>query len=82
MKNTARLIKETRIKAGISQNELGKKCRYRSGQAISNIERGKAPVPFKMLKAISKYVDQDRLRSSLDDDAFEANDLLLQRIYK
>ena len=82
MKNTATLLKQSRIKAGLSQYDLGKRCKYGSGQIVSNCERGAAPIPYKILRELAKLVDADKLRCALDDDAFEANDKLIERVYR
>lgn len=50
------LLKEARIKSGLSQKDVSKKLGYTSSQFISNFERGVADPPLKTLqKLISLY---------------------------
>lgn len=44
--NMAKLLKQFRIKNGISQNKLASVLGYKNGQFISNVERGKAGLPL------------------------------------
>jgi transcriptional regulator with XRE-family HTH domain len=48
-----------RKKAGISQKELAKKCGFKSGASISNIEKGKAPINIQSLCVIADTMDID-----------------------
>jgi len=50
-------IREKRTKKGISQGDLGKRLGYGSAQFISNLERGLAPLPPKIMKDLTKYLD-------------------------
>ena len=63
-------IKETRIKAGLTQSELAKACGYKSRTAIANIEAGKSEMPFPKLKLCAKALgtNDDYLSGDTDDD--------------
>lgn len=49
-------VKNMRIKKGVTQDELGSKIGHLNGQAISNWEKGKATIPAKHFKIISKVL--------------------------
>lgn len=52
------LIKNARIRRGVSQKELGDYLGYASGcQYVSNFERLQCPVPLHQLKYISAFLD-------------------------
>lgn len=53
------LIKQARKYKGLSQAQLSKKLKWHA-QFISNIERGKAPLPANKIKAISKILEIHR----------------------
>lgn len=48
--NAAQLIKQTRLKMGISQGKLCRKLGYSTPQYLSNFERGLCYFPNKKLK--------------------------------
>jgi len=48
-----------RKKANISQRELAKKCGFKSGASISNIEKGKAPINIQSLVIIADTMNTD-----------------------
>jgi transcriptional regulator with XRE-family HTH domain len=53
-KEFGHFLKEARQKKGLSQDELGAALKF-TGQFISNLERGIAPLPLPYLK---KIIDQ------------------------
>ena len=50
------LIKEFRLKVGLSQNELAKKLGYKNGQFISNVERDIAAFPVERYWDLNKVL--------------------------
>jgi transcriptional regulator with XRE-family HTH domain len=50
-------MSKARIKKNYSQKELAKKLGYRSGQHISNIERGLCKIPTKRLVKLCSALD-------------------------
>ena len=50
--NMGKLIANQRRKKGISQIQLGKLLGYTTGQGISNVERGKSPLPPEAVNTI------------------------------
>lgn len=50
--NQAKLIRQAREKLGMTQLELARKFNFTSSQAISNVERGLAPFPFKRARKL------------------------------
>lgn len=59
--NIAKLIKTKRVALGISQNSLAKKvgCE-KSGQFISNVERGQCSIPLSRLNEYSKSISASK----------------------
>lgn len=59
--------------SGISQYNLGIKLGYKSGQLISNVERGEQRFPLKKVKKLSKIVgiDLSTFAIALAKDNFE-----------
>lgn len=49
-------LRQLRIKAGVSQAELGKALGHSTPQFISNIERGLCGIPVKDFRAIAKVL--------------------------
>ncbi len=41
-----------RVEAGLTQKQVSDKLKLKSPQSISNVERGLAPAPIKMLKVL------------------------------
>lgn len=64
-------VKTAREAKGISQQELGKKLGYSSGQLISNVERGIIPFPVRKFKALARFtgIDKRELVEAYADDA-------------
>lgn len=52
--NVARLIKDARINAGLTQGDLAKVMGYESPQAVSNTERAMASIPLLQFKAVAR----------------------------
>ena len=61
-KKLGNYIKANRERLNISQRELSEYLKLSSPQFISNIERGVAPIPTKMLGKLSK-----KLKIDVDD---------------
>lgn len=59
MTETGRLLKEKRIEANMSQDKLGEKLGYKSGQFVSNAERNLVGLPPTQFKALGKILDCD-----------------------
>lgn len=53
----ATLVRENRLKTGVSQSELSAALGYKNGQFISNVERGLCSVPLKQLPLICKTLN-------------------------
>jgi transcriptional regulator with XRE-family HTH domain len=53
-------LRMARERANISQAELATKLGLRSAQSISNIERGIAPLPLKMVKRMADILKVDK----------------------
>ena len=68
-----RAVKKARLNAGVLQGELAKCLNYGKGQAISNIERGIAPMPlFKLnLTAETLGIDVKLLKRAIIKDFTE-----------
>lgn len=58
-------LKESRIRAGLTQKDISKKLGYESPQFISNWERGISSPPLNALKTLIKMYKLNR------DDVFE-----------
>lgn len=56
MKFQAELIKAHRRKVGLSQGDLAKALNLSNGQFISNVERGRAHIPARMVQPLSKLL--------------------------
>lgn len=56
MKQVANLVKEARMKKGLSQTETGRILRL-SEQFISRMEAAKCPIPIKHAKRLQKLFD-------------------------
>lgn len=52
----SKLLKQGRLKMGLSQFEVARKLDLGSAQFISNIERDRAPLPAKYLPILSKLL--------------------------
>ena len=63
-KNSAKLIKSIREKAGLSQLEFAKLLGFDNAQFVSNIERGVASLPAKRINKIKSLVNKDLLLSA------------------
>lgn len=64
MKHTAKFLRDARIKAGLSQQDVGDALGYGSGhQPISNYERGTCSPPLAQLANLIKVlkIDADKL---------------------
>ena len=55
-KTAGQLIKEARIKAGLSQRELADKLGYKTVQYISDWERDKFRVPLDKIELLAKFI--------------------------
>ncbi len=53
-------IKQARLDAGLSQNTLGLRLGYTSGQFISNVERGVMKFPLSKLKNFARITGADK----------------------
>lgn len=53
-------LRVSRIKKGLSQNDLARLCDLGCGQYVSNYERNLCNVPLKKLKEISEALDIDK----------------------
>lgn len=51
-----KLIKKSRVKAGLTQAALARALKYKSPQFISNWERGKSLPPVTALPDIAKHI--------------------------
>lgn len=75
-KNLARLIKTRRNELKISQLSLSKKLGYesKSGQTISNAERGKCQLPIKYLNNLSivLMISRENIINEMVEDYREA----------
>ncbi|RTL05210.1 XRE family transcriptional regulator [Candidatus Dependentiae bacterium] len=67
-KNQAKLIKSVRLKAGLSQSQMAKLLGYKSGQFISNMERGICGLPPESHKKIRGLVSKQALLSAVIQD--------------
>lgn len=53
----AKLLKESRLAKGMSQNELAKAVGFKNGQFVSNIERGICSIPFKKVPLVCELLE-------------------------
>ena len=58
--NIARVIKENRYKAGITQSNMAIALGLKNGQFISNIERGRCSLPAKNINKAAKLLKINR----------------------
>lgn len=70
---TGKLIRQLRSKASLTQTQLAKKLGHKSGQFISNVERGVSNVPIQSFTSLSKCLKlnasgQKKLLCALVDD--------------
>lgn len=56
MNHSGKLLREYRLRQGLSQNQLARKIGYGSGQYVSNIERGVSLVPADKIVKLAKIV--------------------------
>lgn len=75
-KNSAKLIKSVRIKAGLSQLEFAKLLGFDGAQFVSNLERAVAALPAKHAQKIAGLVRADKLLKAylLDVEAIWKNE--------
>mgnify|MGYP001128038469 FL=1 len=59
LKNVGKRIRKVRILRKLSQNELAKRCGYKSRSAINKIETGINDVPIYKLKIITEMLNID-----------------------
>lgn len=59
LKNVGKRIRKVRILRGLSQDELAKRCGYKSRSAINKIETGINDVPIYKLKIITEMLNID-----------------------
>lgn len=59
-KKLGAFLKAKRLKAGKTQAEAAKKCRFKSAQSISDVERGKSGAPNAMLKTLVRFYGVDQ----------------------
>lgn len=59
-KKVGRFIQKRRKELGLNQDQVAKVLHYKDKQAISNIERGVAPLPFNRIKKLSKLLGIER----------------------
>jgi transcriptional regulator with XRE-family HTH domain len=52
----ANLVREARVKSGLSQKDVARKFGWTSAQFVSNIERGLVRVPADKTKAYAKTI--------------------------
>ena len=55
----AQVLKEGRLGAELSQNDLAKIMGFKNGQFVSNIERGKCSLPAKNIVKLCKVLSLD-----------------------
>ncbi len=68
--NIAKLVKEARLKKGLSQTELSSLLGYKNGQFISNVERGLCSVPVEKMGVLMTVtgVDGISIQKALVED--------------
>lgn len=66
-KNISVVMYNYRNSLGLSQCDMAKQLRYKSGQFISNIERGLCTVPYKKLKDIDPEWRQSFADAMVED---------------
>jgi SOS-response transcriptional repressor LexA len=59
-KKVGKFIQKRRKELGLNQDQVAKVLNYKDKQAISNIERGVAPLPFNRIKKLSKLLGIER----------------------
>jgi len=73
-KNIGKLIKENRLKVGLTQNELSLAMGYSKGQFISNVERGTCSIPNYQIPVVAKKlkVSKREIKEALVADFSES----------
>lgn len=68
--NLSKLLKEKRLKSGLTQAELGEALGYRSGQFVSTWEKGAATPPKEKLLALCRILglSETKLQTALIED--------------
>ena len=61
LKNVGKRIRKVRILRGLSQDELAKRCGYKSRSAINKIETGINDIPISKIKIIAEILDVDKM---------------------
>ncbi|AID44745.1 Phage LexA repressor [Candidatus Arthromitus sp. SFB-mouse-NL] len=61
LKNVGKRIRKVRILRGLSQDELAKRCGYKSRSAINKIETGINDIPISKIKIIAEILDVDEM---------------------
>ena len=59
LKNVGKRIRKVRIVRGLSQDELAKRCGYKSRSAINKIETGINDIPISKIKIIAEILNID-----------------------
>jgi SOS-response transcriptional repressor LexA len=59
-KKVGKFIQKRRKELGLNQDQVAKVLNYKDKQAISNIERGVAPLPFNRIKKLAKLLGIER----------------------
>ena len=69
-KTVSTLIREARTNQDISQQTLSEKLGYKSGQFLSNVERGLCSIPSKKVPLLSSIlkIDQGLIISAMTED--------------
>ena len=69
-RNVSLLIKEARLNKEISQQVLSEKLGYKSGQFLSNVERGLCSIPSKKVPLLSSIlgIDQKLIINAMAED--------------
>lgn len=80
-KNIARVLREARIEAGLSQFDLAKGLMYETPQFISNIERGLAPIPTDKLIQVCRILGK-RLQVFIDAFKEDYEDEMKEKLRK
>lgn len=67
-KNQSKLMRTTRYKSQLTQQDMAVFMGTDSAQQVSNIERGESPIPQKYWKKLSRLSGKDELLKALVDD--------------
>jgi len=68
--NIAKVVRENRVRVGVSQTDLSNQLGYKNGQFVSNVERGLCSINHKKIDKLSKIIgaEPDDVRMAIIQD--------------